>query len=344
MRSIIKVFKIYSLVLLIPLLGCTPERQVQQVSGYALGTSYHITYFDTHSNPEILPAVDSIFYVLNKSMSTYIKNSDLSKINRGDDQLIVDQHFTRVFDKSKEVFASTNGFFDPTVGSLVNAYGFGPDRALTTLSDSVRNRLLSLTGLEKITLTVEGRVEKTNPEIYLDFNAIGKGYAVDVISAMMENQFGYSNTLVEIGGELLAKGRNILKNSLWTVAIDAPKNKGEERELLRTLQLENQALATSGNYRKYRMDSAGNKIVHTINPLSGTARPSKVLSASVVAADCMTADAYATALMSMPITMIENLSVEGIEYMLIFAGDDGGFDLQLSPHFPSLNLPFYRQE
>ena len=343
MRSIIKVFKIYSLVLLIPL-GCAPELQVQQISGYALGTSYNITYFDTQSNPEILPAVDSIFYVLNQSISTYIKNSDISKINKGDDQLIVDHHFTKVLDKSKEVFASTNGFFDPTVGSLVNAYGFGPDRALTTLSDSVRDSLLSLTGLEKISRTVEGRIEKTNPDIYLDFNAIGKGYAVDVISSMMENQFGYANTLVEIGGELLAKGKNILKNSLWTVAIDAPKNKGEERELLRTLQLENQALATSGNYRKDRMDSAGNKIVHTVNPLTGTARPSKVLSASVVAADCMTADAYATALMSMPLTLIEKLSVEGIEYMLIFAGEDGGFDIRLSPHFPALNLPFYRLE
>lgn len=339
-----KVFKRYSVLLLISLVGCTPQLQVQQVTGYALGTTYNITYFDTQLNPDIPPALDSIFYVLNKSMSTYIKNSDISKINSGDEQVIVDHHFTKVFDKSKEVFAATKGFFDPTVGSLVNAYGFGPEQSLTTLTTAVRDSLLNLTELAKVTLTEEGRVKKTNPNIYLDFNAIGKGYAVDVISSMMESQFGYSNTLVEIGGELHAKGKHILKNSQWTVAIDAPNINPDERELLRTLKLENQALATSGNYRKYRIDDAGNKVVHTINPLNGTARPSKVLSASVVAADCMTADAYATALMSMPLSMLEEQSIEGVEYMLIFAGEDGAYDLRLSPKFPSLNLPFYKQE
>ncbi|MEE3020373.1 MAG: FAD:protein FMN transferase [Bacteroidota bacterium] len=334
-----KVFKSYRVIFLIFLVGCTPQLQVQQVSGYALGTTYNITYFDTQLNPYIPPALDSIFYVLNKSMSTYIKNSDISKINRGDEQVVVDHHFTKVFDKSKEVFAITKGFFDPTVGSLVNAYGFGPEQSLTSLTTAVRDSLLNLTGLAKVTLTEEGLVKKTNPNIYLDFNAIGKGYAVDVISSVMDNQFGYSNTLVEIGGELHAKGKNILKNSQWTVAIDAPNLNGDDRELLRTLKLENQALATSGNYRKFRIDEKGNKYVHTINPFDGTAQPSKVLSASVIAADCMTADAYATAFMSMPITKIEKLSLDGIEYMLVLAGDNGNYDIQQSPGFPSLNLP-----
>ena len=156
---------------------------------------------------------------------------------------------------------------------------------------------------------------------------------------MMEKRFGYTNTLVEIGGELQAKGKHILKNSPWTVAIDAPNEDVAERDLLRTLTLQNQALATSGNYRKFRIDEKGNKYVHTINPFDGTAQPSKVLSASVIAADCMTADAYATALMSMPISKIETLSLDGIEYMLVLAGDDGNYDIQRSPGFPSLNLP-----
>ena len=110
-----KVFKRYSVTLLISIAGCTPQLQVQQVSGYALGTTYNITYFDTELNRDIPPALDSIFYVLNKSMSTYIKNSDISKINRGDEQVVVDHHFTKVFDKSKEVFAITKGFFVPDV-------------------------------------------------------------------------------------------------------------------------------------------------------------------------------------------------------------------------------------
>ena len=225
------------------------------------------------------------------------------------------------------------------MGSLVNAYGFGPEEGLATLTASDRDRLLALTGFEKVTLLKEGRILKTNPNIYLDFNAIGKGYAVDVLSSMMEKRFGYTNTLVEIGGELQAKGKHILKNSPWTVAIDTPNENIVERDLLRTLTLQNQALATSGNYRKFRIDEKGNKYVHTINPFDGTAQPSKVLSASVIAADCMTADAYATALMSMPISKIETLPLDGIEYMLVLAGDNGNYDIQRSPGFPSLNLP-----
>ncbi|MGB1185581.1 MAG: FAD:protein FMN transferase [Flavobacteriaceae bacterium] len=339
MRSIMKVFNTYSLFVVLAFVGCTSNTEPQRLSGYALGTTYNITYFDTRANPNLVPAIDSVFYVLNKSMSTYIKNSDISKINRGDDQVVVDHHFKAVFNASKAVFTATQGFFDPTVGSLVNAYGFGPEEGLATLTASDRDRLLALTGFEKVTLLKEGRILKTNPNIYLDFNAIGKGYAVDVLSSMLEKRFGYTNTLVEIGGELQAKGKHILKNSPWTVAIDTPNENIVERDLLRTLTLQNQALATSGNYRKFRIDEKGNKYVHTINPFDGTAQPSKVLSASVIAADCMTADAYATALMSMPISKIETLPLDGIEYMLVLAGDNGNYDIQRSPGFPSLNLP-----
>ena len=339
MRSIMKVFNNYSLFFFFAFVGCTSNAEPQRLSGYALGTTYNITYFDTRVNPDLLPAIDSVFYVLNNSMSTYIKNSDISKINRGDDQVVVDHHFKTVFNTAKSVFTATQGFFDPTVGSLVNAYGFGPEDGLATLTASDRDHLLTLTGFEKVTLNEEGRIYKSNPNIYLDFNAIGKGYAVDVLSSMMEKRFGYTNTLVEIGGELQAKGKHILKNSSWTVAIDAPNEDVAERDLLRTLFLQNQAMATSGNYRKYRIDEKGNKYVHTINPFDGTAQPSKVLSASVIAADCMTADAYATALMSIPISKIETLSLDEIEYMLVLAGDDGVYDIQRSPGFPSLNLP-----
>ena len=339
MRSIMKVFNTYSLFVVLAFVGCTSNTEPQRLSGYALGTTYNITYFDNRANSNLVPAIDSVFYVLNKSMSTYIKNSDISKINRGNDQVVVDHHFKAVFNASKAVFTATQGFFDPTVGSLVNAYGFGPEEGLATLTASDRDRLLALTGFEKVTLLKEGRILKTNPNIYLDFNAIGKGYAVDVLSSMMEKRFGYTNTLVEIGGELQAKGKHILKNSPWTVAIDTPNENIVERDLLRTLTLQNQALATSGNYRKFRIDEKGNKYVHTINPFDGTAQPSKVLSASVIAADCMTADAYATALMSMPISKIETLPLDGIEYMLVLAGDNGNYDIQRSPGFPSLNLP-----
>ena len=149
MRSIMKVFKTYSLIIVIVLVGCTSKIEYQRVSGYALGTTYNITYFDNKVNHEVLPAIDSIFYLLNKSMSTYIKNSDISKINRGDDQVVVDHHFKTVFNAAKAVFTATQGFFDPTVGSLVNAYGFGPEEGLATLTASDRDRLRALTGFSR---------------------------------------------------------------------------------------------------------------------------------------------------------------------------------------------------
>jgi thiamine biosynthesis lipoprotein len=340
MQLIMKAFKTYSVALIVFLfIGCQSNIQVQRVTGYALGTSYSVTYFDTKTNPEVLPAIDSVFYALNKSMSTYIPNSDISRINRGDQQVVVDHHFKTVLKKSQFVWKTTYGYFDPTVGTLVNAYGFGPENRIDSMTASVRDSLLTLTGLQKVTLTADDKIVKENPNIYIDFNAIGKGYAVDVLVELLHDQFRYENILVEIGGELRAVGINSIKNTPWTVAIDTPVNDNEKRDYLRTLQLSNQALATSGNYRKYRIDDAGDKYVHTINPLDGRAKASSILSASVIASDCMTADAYATAFMSMPLSLVDGFSIEGIEYLLVLSSEEGDYSLMASPGFPKLNFP-----
>lgn len=279
-------------------LGCesTPALVVHQ--GYALGTSYGAQYQEIDTDYETVQAgIDSIFYVVNKSLSTYLPDSDISQINRGDSTLVVDHHFKAVFNKANILWYKTQGFFDPTVGAWVNAYGFGPEKPLNEISPAQRDSLMKVTGWARIQMK-DGRIVKDNPAIYIDFNAIAKGYTVDLVANYLSS-LGSENHLVEIGGEVVAKGISPTSGALWKIGIDNPQQ-SRERSLQAVLSLDNQALATSGNYRKYRVDEkTGQKYVHSINPLNGKPVRSKVLSASVKAPDCMTADAYATSLMVM---------------------------------------------
>ena len=292
----------YILVFSLLLLGCQePAPELQKHTGYALGTSYTIQYAtDTDVYETVQEGIDSLFYTVNRSMSTYLPSSDITKINRDNDSLlIVDTHFIRVFQSATAVWKRTGGYFDPTVGAWVNAYGFGPAKPLKSISDSVFNRLQKSTGWEKIKLTSKNTLQKSVPETYLDFNALAKGYAVDLVHEYLL-QMGLKNHLVEIGGELVAAGINPKSNRAWTIAIDDPLQT-EKRKIIHVLSLKDEALATSGNYRKFRIDSlTGEKYVHSINPKTGKPVKSNVLSASVKAPDCMTADAYATSLMVMP--------------------------------------------
>lgn len=292
--------KRFSLVVIVLLwIGCesTPSLEVHQ--GYALGTSYSAQYqsidvdYDT-----VQKGIDSIFYVVNKSLSTYLPESDISKINQGDSTLLVDHHFKTVFNKANILWYKTQGYFDPTVGAWVNAYGFGPESALNSISSIQRDSIMQITGWARVQL-LDGKVVKDNPSIYLDFNAIAKGYTVDLVANYLK-ELGSENHLVEIGGEVVAKGLSPTSGEVWKIGIDNPRQT-EERSLQSVLSLKDQALATSGNYRKFRIDEkTGQKYVHSINPLNGKPVRSKVLSVTVRGADCMTADAYATSLMVMP--------------------------------------------
>jgi FAD:protein FMN transferase len=273
----------------------------KRIKGYALGTSYSISYNAENLEETLMEhKVDSIFAVLNKSLSTYIPTSDISKINRGDSLLVVDDHFVTVYKSATEVYNTTDGFFDPTVGALVNAYGFGPGKKLNTISNQQLDSILQFTGWDKTKLSINNTILKTHPKVYFDFNALAKGYAVDVL-AMYLRHLNISSFLIEIGGEIIAQGKNLKSDSFWKVAIDDP-HQGENRTFIQVITLENEALATSGNYRKFSInETTGERWVHSINPKTGKAIPSNVLSVSVLAENCMKADAYATALMVMPL-------------------------------------------
>ena len=273
----------------------------KRIEGYALGTTYSISFNAENLEETFVEhKVDSLFTVLNQSLSTYIPTSDISKINRGDSLLVVDDHFVTVYKQATEIWNTTEGFFDPTVGALVNAYGFGPGKKLNTLSTQQLDSILQFTGWDKTKLNTNNTILKTHPKLYFDFNALAKGYAVDVLANYLRH-LKVTSFLVEIGGEIVAQGKSLKSNSFWKVAIDDPQQ-GEDRTFIQIITLENEALATSGNYRKFSInETTGERWVHSINPKTGKAIPSNILSVSVLAENCMKADAFATALMVMPL-------------------------------------------
>ncbi len=264
--------------------------------GGALGTSYSIIYL-SDKELDFQREIDSVFNVMNQSLSTYIPTSDISKINQGDPDITVGQMFREVFDLSKDIYSKTDGYFDPTVGALVNAWGFGPGKKVPL--DSIKvDSIMRFVGLNKVQLKENNKIVKEHSNIYLDFNAIAKGYAIDRLAKMMDEK-GIDDYLLEVGGELIGKGINQIKQKQWVVGIDDPQVE-EGRRLKILIALEDKALASSGNYRKFRMDSiTGKKYVHTIDPKTGYTKNANTLGVTVLANSCAEADAYATAFMAM---------------------------------------------
>ncbi|WP_282113869.1 FAD:protein FMN transferase [Maribacter stanieri] len=303
--------------------------------GGALGTSYSIISI-TSDKIDLQKEIDSVFAVINHSLSTYIPESDISRINNGDSTVVVDEMFREVFNLSKEINKETNGFFDPTVGTLVNAWGFGPERQISM--DSLKiDSLLNFVGLDKIQIDDTNRIIKTNPNIYLDFNAIAKGYSIDRLAAMLDAK-GINNYLIEVGGELVAKGKNTIKDKSWVVGIDDPEMQVKRATKI-LINLNDRALASSGNYRKFRVDeTTGKKYVHTVNPKTGYTQISNTLAVTILADDCATADAYATAFMAMDLSDAFKLINENkrLEAYIIYVDEKGETQEFLTKGFKEL--------
>jgi thiamine biosynthesis lipoprotein len=322
------------------ILGSCSKDQSHVLSGFALGTTYTIKYNAPIPVNDLEIQVDSLFFKINRSLSTYLPTSDISKINRGDATVVVDAYFREVFEVSKKINQLTNRYFDPTVGNLVNAYGFGPEKPLNTIQQTQIDSLLQLTGMHKVRINNDGNVVKDHPFIYLDFNAIAKGYTVDLLGELL-SQNSVDNYLVEVGGELVARGENRITQKPWTVGIDNPLQKGDNRTYLAVITLTNKAMATSGNYRKYRIDSqTGTRYVHTLNPMTGMPVKSRVLSATVLASSCIEADAMATALMAMPLKMSKKILEQSpdFEAFLVLSSSTNSIETYSTPGFQSLVL------
>ena len=284
---------------LILMVSCKNERpQKSFFQGQAFGTTFSIQVYSINEI-DFEKGIDSVLSKVNNSVSTYIPESDISKINNGNTAIIVDNIFIDNFNISAEVYEITGGFFDPTIGVLRNAYGFGDTNPIQEIDSLALDSMMKFVGFNKVKLTSENKIEKLYPEIYIDFNAVAKGYGIDLIGSYLDSK-GVGNYLIELGGEILAKGKNIEKNKSWLVGIENVNLSLDDKSYSSIIALENIAMATSGNYRKFRIDSlTGKKFVHTLNPITGSAAKSDITSATVLAPTCALADAYATAFMAL---------------------------------------------
>ena len=314
------------------IVACNSNKtDLQVLQGNAIGTTYSLKYIAS-KNTNFELKIDNLIKAVNKSTSTYIPSSDISKINNGDTSIVVDAIFEEVFNKSEKIYNETDGDFDPTVGVLVNAWGFGPGTKINNLDSLKIDSLLTYVGFNKVSLSNK-KVTKLYPEIYIDFNAIGKGYLVDLIARQFETA-NIENYMVEIGGEIRVKGKN-QKDEFWKIAIENPNEDGT-RSFATIIQLKDEAMATSGNYRKYRTTADGKKYVHTINAKTGYASESNLLSASVISnGDCADVDGYATAFMAMgldkSIAFLEQHTE--LKAFLIYAHENGEIKTFASANF-----------
>ncbi|MDO1501452.1 FAD:protein FMN transferase [Winogradskyella maritima] len=269
------------------------KKENMSMSGPIFGTGFNIQYY-SESDTNYQKQFDSIFAVINNSLSTYIPDSDISKLNRGE-TVTMDKHFDNVYQASKKIFKETRGIFDPTIGNVVNAWDFGPEENKFVTDSTTIDSLMKYVNFDKV-IKLDNRFIK--PEgTYFDFNAIAKGYGIDVICDFLESE-GVTNYIVDIGGDMRAKGINVEKSKVWTVGIDDPNFDGSQ-SYSKVINLSNKGMATSGTYRKFKVDENGNRYAHIIDTKTGYPTKTNVLSVSVIAPNAMLADGYATAFQAM---------------------------------------------
>jgi thiamine biosynthesis lipoprotein len=323
------------IILLLTLVSCQPAEQEKLIKfqGRAQGTYYEVTYYDAKSR-NLQAGIDSLLDAFNLSLSVYEPNSIISRINRGEPDVETDTWFVTVFKKAYEVAEKTSGYFDFSVGPLVNAWGFGfTDRM--KVSPQIVDSLLKLVGYRNFRID-SNRLIKDIPGSQLDFNAIAKGYAVDVLGEFLESN-GITVYLVDIGGEVLASGRKPDGNP-WRIGIEKPATDASGiRELKAIIALQDRAIATSGNYRRY-YEVDGVRYAHTIDPFTGYPVQHTLLSASVLAGDCMTADAFATAFMVMGFDVAVKFLANQpeLEAFFIYSDENGETKTWFSKGFESL--------
>ena len=272
--------------------GCSDTPQYRTLDGSMLGTTYHIVAETSLTSEQIFAKMQSINHEANASMSIFNSTSLLSRINSNETDS-VDIHIVRNIEIATKVNALTPRY-DITVKPLVDAYGFAAkNREAKPNIDS----LIEFVGFSKFHID-NGRIVKEDSRLQIDLNSVAKGYVVDLIAEWLDKQ-GSENYIVEVGGEIRAKGINA-KGIAWRVGIDSPfdnnNSPGEHQQ--RVVQISGSALATSGNYRRFYYNDKGERISHTLNPQTGHSHSTTLLSATVITRNCATADALATAFMA----------------------------------------------
>jgi thiamine biosynthesis lipoprotein len=330
------------------LLACTSENETgseqkklkkEQFIGETMGTTLSISYLDS-TGMDFSTQLSDLLIDINNSVSTYIETSEISIFNHEKDSLSVEleSHFARNYRLAKQIYQQTDGWFNPSVMPLVNYWGFGyTEKKMVAKTDSAAiKNLVKLVQFDSIKVeslpSNQLLFTKKIKGLELDFSAIAKGDAVDQVGLLLES-LGINNYFVEIGGEVRARGTTISGFS-WRTGIRSPKENLAAKELQIAVQLPNLSLATSGNYINYYEDkSTGMKYAHTINPKTGYPEKNQLLSASVFAPNCSTADAFATAFMAMGLEKAFILANElpELEAYFIYSTPNGALDVKYTP-------------
>ena len=294
--------------------------------GLVFGTIYKITY--QHAS-DLQNDIKEAMMEVDNSLSPYNPNSIITRINHNQDTTL-NEHFTQVFELAQKISTETEGAFDITVAPLVNAWGFGFKNSIE-IEPNVIDSLRQFVGYQKIKM-VDGKMIKEDPRLMLDCSAIAKGYGVDRVARLLDKK-GVQHYMVDIGGEVVVKGKNP-RMKTWRIGINKPveDSLSVNQELQTILEVSNIGMATSGNYRKFYYKD-GKRYAHTIDPRLGTPIQHNILSATVLAKDCTTADAYATAFMVMGLEKAKAFCEQHPELnaYLICAGEGDSYEIYYTP-------------
>lgn len=309
------------------------QQEPIKFGGNAQGSTYHITYYGNDGR-DFQKEIEQILKDFDKSVSTYLPSSIISRINAGEQNVKVDKYFIACFNKAKEVWKNTNGAFDPTVYPLVNAWGFGPGKK-EKIDKTIIDSILQFVGFDLIKL--KGKyVVKKDKRVALDFNAFAQGYSVDVVSQFL-NTKGIKSYIVEIGGEVYAKGKKP-DGGNWTIGIEKPiDNKEGVNPLKAIVKLEDLAVATSGNYRRFIIEN-GVKYAHHIDPKTGYPTKNNLLSASIFSKECISSDANATGILVMGFEKAKEFLNKHAELQayLIYSDENGNYQVYESPKLKTI--------
>lgn len=298
----------------------------QHDEGMVFGTVYNITY---QYDSDIKQDIEAELQKVDNSLSPFNKTSIISKVNRNENPK-VDAMFAEVFNLAAKVSSETGGAFDITVAPLVNMWGFGTKQFHRPDKESV-DSLMQFVGFHKVSLR-DGHVVKSDPRIQLDCSAIAKGYGCDVVARYLRSK-GIKNFMIEIGGEVVTSGQNE-KQLPWKIGVTKPTDDSlqDNQELQTILNVTDKAMATSGNYRNFYIDG-GRKLAHTIDPHTGYPVQHSLLSSTVIASDCATADAYATSFMVLGVEKAKEVLSRHPELMayFIYSDKNGKMNVWFSP-------------
>ena len=271
--------------------------KLYEVEGKGGSVAYRVKYISADST-DLKPAIDSLVKVVDHSISSYNKESIVAKINQGLVATKANDHFKRAFATAQKVWKESGGFYDPTVGILVNAWGFGKELIPPVSKLPTEHEIDSLkkyVGFEKVHISDDDYVKKQNPAIQLDLTSVLRGYTADVISDFLKSK-GIENFLVKVDGQTIVEGKDVVNNTPWKVEAEDPYELNDDyKEVI--LHLNNESVSTDENYRRVWIDGNGKRFVHIINPFTGYPMTGEMLSATVIAKTAVESDAYSTMFM-----------------------------------------------